>query len=57
MVPLVPCQSITKCASQLHSKFVISPHHVWKYGRQLDIQSPTAENMLGKKMKEEEEER
>jgi len=28
---------------------------VWKYGRQLDIQSPTAENMLGKKMKEEEE--
>jgi len=29
--------------SDLHSKFTLRPHHVWKYGRQLDIQSATAE--------------
>jgi len=34
--------------SDLHSKFALRPHHVWKYG---DIQSPTAETRRGKKEK------
>ena len=29
--------------SHLHSKFALGPHHVWKNGRQLDIQSAAAE--------------
>jgi len=33
--------------SDLHSKFTLGPHHVWKYG--IDIQSPTAEIRRGKK--------
>jgi len=37
--------------SDLHSKFALGPHHVWKYG---NIQSPTAEIRRGKKNKEEE---
>jgi len=32
--------------SDMHSKFALRPHHVWKYGV---IQSPTAENRQGKK--------
>jgi len=32
--------------SDLHSKFTLRPHHVWKYGRH---QSPTAEIRWGKK--------
>jgi len=36
--------------SDVHSKFVLRPHHVWKY---VDIQSTTAENRRGKKKKEE----
>jgi len=38
--------------SDLHSKFALRPHHVWKYGR---YQSATDENMRGKKKEEEEE--
>ena len=37
--------------SDLHSKFALRSHHVWKYG---NIQSPTAEIRRGKKNKEEE---
>jgi len=33
--------------SDLHSKFALRPHHVWKYGR--PIQSATAEIRRGKK--------
>ena len=33
--------------SDLHSKFALRPHHVWKCG--IDIQSPTAEIRRGKK--------
>jgi len=40
--------------SDMHSKFALKPHHVWKYGRHLI--SATAENRRGKKkMKKEEE--
>ena len=35
--------------SDMHSKFALRPHHVWKYGR---LQSPTAE--IRRKKKEEE---
>jgi len=35
--------------SDLHSKFTLRPHHVWKYI--VDIQSPTAEIRRGKKRK------
>jgi len=35
--------------SDMHSKFALRPHHVWKYGRQKDIQSPTAKIRRGKK--------
>jgi len=38
--------------SDMHSKFTLRPHHVWKYGRQ-DIQSPTAEIRRGKRQKKE----
>jgi len=37
----------------MHYKFALRPHHVWEYGRQLDIQSATAENKQGKKKKTE----
>jgi len=37
--------------SDLHSKFAIRPHHVWKYGRHQIY--TTAENSRGKKIKEE----
>ena len=33
--------------SDPHPKFALRPHHVWKYG--IDIQSATAENRRGKK--------
>jgi len=41
--------------SDLHLKFALRPHHVWKYG---NIQSATAEIRRGKKeeRKKEEEE-
>jgi len=32
--------------SDLHLKFALRPHHVWRYGR---IQSPAAEIRRGKK--------
>jgi len=35
--------------SDLHLKFALRPHHVWKYA---DIQSATAEIRQGKKEKE-----
>jgi len=35
--------------SDLHSKFALRSHHVWKYD---DIQSATAENRQGKKEEE-----
>jgi len=35
--------------SYMHSKCALRPHHVWKYG--IDIQSPTAEIRRGKKKK------
>jgi len=38
--------------SDLHSKFALRLHHVWKYGRH-PFQSPTAEIRRGKKKKEE----
>ena len=34
--------------SDMHSKFALRPHHVWKYGR---LQSPTAEIRREKKKK------
>jgi len=34
--------------SDVHSKFALRPHHLWKYGRQY-IQSLTAEISRGKK--------
>ena len=40
--------------SHMHSKFALKPHHVWKYG--IDIQSPTAEVRRGKKSRKKEEE-
>jgi len=39
--------------SELHSKFALGPHHVLKYGRQLDIQCAAAAIRRGKKKKEE----
>ena len=36
--------------SDMHSKFTLEPHHVWKY--MVDIQSATAEIRRGKKKKE-----
>ena len=33
--------------SDMHSKFALRPHHVWKY---VDIQSPTAEIRQGEKI-------
>jgi len=36
--------------SDMHSKFALRPHHVWKYG--IDIQSATTENRRGKKEEE-----
>jgi len=39
--------------SDLHSKFELRPHHIWKYGR---MQSATAENRRGKKEEEDDEE-
>jgi len=41
--------------SDLHSKFALRPHHAWKYGRGLDIQSATSENRRGKKKKKKDE--
>ena len=38
--------------SDLHLKFALRPHHVWKYGRH---QSAAAEIRRGKKKEEEEE--
>jgi len=38
--------------SDLHLKFTLRPHHVWKY--MADVQSATAEISRGKKKKEEE---
>jgi len=35
--------------SDLHSKFALRPHYMWKYG--IDIQSPAAETRRGKKKK------
>jgi len=36
--------------SDLHSKFALGPHHVWKYGRRMvDIQCAAAEIRRGKK--------
>jgi len=35
--------------SDLHPKFALRPHHVWKYGKH---PSPTAEIRRGKKKKE-----
>jgi len=34
----------------MHSKFSLRPHHVWKYG--IDIQCPTAEIRRGNKKKD-----
>ena len=39
--------------SDLHSKFALRPHHVWKYGKQLNIQSATAEIRRGEEDEEE----
>ena len=39
-------------ASDLHLKFALRPHHVWKYGRVADIQSAVAEIRRGKMKKE-----
>jgi len=35
--------------SDLHLKFALRPHHVWKYGSMVDIQSATAVIRRGKK--------
>ena len=35
--------------SDLHCKFALRPHHMWNYGRQINIQSAAAENKPGKK--------
>jgi len=35
--------------SDLHPKFALRPHHVWKTGSMVDIQSATAEIRRGKK--------
>jgi len=40
--------------SDLHFKFALRPHRVWKY-RDIDIQPATAENRRGKQKKKEEE--
>jgi len=42
--------------SDLHFKFALGPHHVWKYGN-LSGQCAAAEIRRGKKIEKEEEER
>jgi len=49
---LFPASSVHHI-SDLHSKFALRPHHVWKYGT-ADIHSTTAEIRRGKKEEEEE---
>ena len=51
-VMLFPASSVHHI-SDLHSKFALRPHHVWKYGT-ADIHSTTAEIRRGKKEEEEE---
>jgi len=41
--------------SDLHSKFALGPHHVWKYV--VDMQSAAAEIRRGKKKKERKKDR
>jgi len=41
------CSTFQTCI--LISKSTLGPHHVWKYGDLVDIQSPTAEIRRGKK--------
>ena len=52
--PVFPASRVQHI-SDLHSKFALGPHHVWKYGRQLDIQSAAAEIRRGIKKKIEED--
>ena len=42
--PVFPASRVQHI-SDLHSKFALRPHHVWKYG--IDIQSAAAENRRG----------
>jgi len=49
--PVFPA-SIVQHISDLHTKFAIGPHYVWKY--MVDIQSAAAEIRRGKKIEEEE---
>jgi len=47
--PAFPASRVQQ-VSDLHSKFALRPHPVWKYG---SIQSPTAEFRRGKTKKKE----
>ena len=51
--PVFSASRVQQQVLDMHSKFALRPHHVRKYGRQLDIQSPTAEIRRGKKKEEE----
>jgi len=46
--PVFPASRVQHI-SDLHPKFALRPHHVRKYG--IDIQYPTTENKRGKKKK------
>ena len=46
--PVFPASRVQHI-SDMHSKFALRPHHVWKTGSMVDIQSPTAEIRRGKK--------
>jgi len=47
--PVFPASRVQHI-SDLHSKFALRPHHVWKY--MVDIHSATAQIRRGKKKKE-----
>jgi len=44
--PVFPASRVQQI-SDLHSKYALSPHYVWKY--MVDIQSAKAENRWGKR--------
>jgi len=49
LCPVFPASRVQHI-SDLHSKFALGPHHVWKYS--IDIQSAAAEIWRGKKEEE-----
>jgi len=55
--PVFSASRVQHVTSDLHLKFALRPHHVWKYGRRGHTSSAAAEIRRGKKARKKEKDR